>query len=156
MKSFFSEHSASKSPVNDEDEDEADLSSQTEITEEIFLAMSQEEELYSQTVSAVLQQNPSPWAQNPDHFDQIRQSAFTTWTSGFTVDRRQDDQWMLKNALKWRFTRTEDLSASHVMAERRRREKLNERFVTLRSMVPCVTKVPESILSMSLSQRSEP
>jgi hypothetical protein len=34
-----------------------------------------------------------------------------------------------------------ELSASHVLKERRRREKLNERFIVLRSLVPFVTKV---------------
>ena len=35
-----------------------------------------------------------------------------------------------------------ELSGSHVLKERRRREKLNERFIALRSLVPFVTKVP--------------
>lgn len=35
----------------------------------------------------------------------------------------------------------EDLNVSHVLAERRRREKLNDRFMTLRALVPFVTKV---------------
>ena len=49
----------------------------------------------------------------------------------------EDYEWNQKTKAR----RTSDLGGGHVMAERRRREKLNDRFVTLRTLVPFVTKV---------------
>ncbi|CAI0400702.1 unnamed protein product [Linum tenue] len=100
------------------------------------------------------------------------QSAFATWTNYVAVADHPPElgtttttsQWALKYMLfnvpylhakhhreeekdspKSGAGRVRDeLSANHVMAERRRREKLNERFIVLRSLVPFVTKMDKA------------
>lgn len=118
---------------------------------------------YSQTVSSILQKNSRRWPESPslnlltDSF----QSAFNKWNSGaddyqhhFHVSVASvTSQWLLKYILfsvpylhtNWlKGKGTSPYETSHVMAERHRREKLNERFLILRSMVPSVTRMDKA------------
>lgn len=60
------------------------------------------------------------------------------WMNDHHLLKPQDEH--LPRNKSWR-TEADDASANHVLSERRRREKLNEKFVVLRSLVPSISKV---------------
>ncbi|CAN8246729.1 unnamed protein product [Cochlearia groenlandica] len=116
---------------------------------------------YSQTVSTLLMSQPTSLLSDSASTSSYIQSSFATWTFDHNnVIKHQHvekvtsstSQCMLKNIISrvpflHNNNNTKDKRSlpreelNHVVAERRRREKLNERFITLRSMVPFVTKM---------------
>lgn len=111
---------------------------------------------YSQTVTTLLMTQPTSLLSDSASTSSYVQSSFATWRIENVKENQRvekatssSSQWMLKHMIlrvPFLHNNTKDKrlpreELNHVVAERRRREKLNEKFITLRSMVPFVTKM---------------
>ncbi|KAG0484428.1 hypothetical protein HPP92_008507 [Vanilla planifolia] len=138
---------------------------------------------YASTISAVLASSKEQTSFLGFHFKNCsNESSFSIWKEGPKASKIHsktpqrmlkkiliDGKWMNDRQMKYQEEKEEnvarnksfkseadDTNANHVLSERRRREKLNEKFVILRSLVPSISKVDKaSILADTIEYLKE-